>query len=183
MADDPAQNLDATISVKDAIRTISVKDAIRLKHSLNQSIKYRGMNARIEYRGMNARQIEELKRISSADWQKVRANVKTYGYRVKPFWYAAVVLLALVCYFVPALRHSLIVHILLCAAVAGKVGKAEGYNDGYFMGFGDGFEYGIEKLLGIDEKESREIHDRAIEMKIDENLIESFDREQTPPPA
>ena len=41
-----------------------------------------------------------------------------------------------------------------------------------------GFEGGINKAYGIDEKEAMDIHDRAIDMQFDERVIKAFDEKK-----
>lgn len=55
--------------------------------------------------------------------------------------------------------------------MAAKLGQADGYREGFFVGYENGFEAGINKLIGIDEKESQDIRERATEMEIDSRVI------------
>jgi hypothetical protein len=155
---------------------IRVQDAIRLKHSINQDIRHCGLNAQ---------QIEEKKKITREDWAAVRKwyaeLVKMYGYRLRLYWYivaAALGVFYLTYTVQPWHLYAGIALALVIMWMAAKLGQADGYREGFFAGYENGFEGAINKMLGIDEKESRNIHDRAVEMEIDEGVIASLDKQQ-----
>ena len=59
---------------------------------------------------------------------------------------------------------------------AGELGKLDGYREGFDAGYENGIETGVDKPLGSDEAEARDIHDRSIEMEMDEMPIKGFDK-------
>lgn len=52
--------------------------------------------------------------------------------------------------------------------------RREGYVDGHDAGF----ESGINRALGISDKEALEIHEMSTEMQIDEYIVAAFDEKK-----
>ena len=148
---------------------ISVQDAVRLKHELNKSINYGGYNAR---------ELRELARLN--DEQRARlgvelANIKKVWW-VFPDWTMLVGLLiavGLLFYF-----ESLSGRILSALAsiyCATQVAYRLGVYHGFAHGYQEGQEQGIHRILGISPEEAHEIGEKAIEMEMDDRLINNLD--------
>jgi hypothetical protein len=67
----------------------------------------------------------------------------------------------------------------VCALYAvAEVFKREGHREGYVDGYDAGFEGGFNRALGISDKDVREIHEKATEMKIDDISVAAFDKQK-----
>lgn len=155
---------------------LNLKDAIRLKHSINEDIRYCGLNAQ---------EIEEKKEISVEQWAAARKwyaeLIKDYGYRLRVYWYIIAIALATFYFLYPRQPWRMwtaVALALLIIYMAAKLGQAQGYREGFFVGYENGWEGGINKLLGISQEESHDIHERATEMKIDSGVIAHLDEQE-----
>jgi hypothetical protein len=149
-------------------------------------------------RRMNEAEICKVRQISPKDWQEAQKRyeelVKMHDYnaaqlpwrylplfqkppvqlrRLPNFWWVVAIVLALVGYFVPAWRSSLeIAFVVVMFQIGYRIGLTGGLNVGcreeYFVGYVNGFEAGINKVLGTDETKAKEARDRAAEMEKDD---------------
>jgi hypothetical protein len=159
---------------------ISPQDMLRVKHSINSDIRYCGLNAQ---------EIEEKKKITPEQWSAARKwyaeLAKMYGYRLRIHWYIVAVSLAAFYFAYPRQPWRMWTAVALAVVIiymAGKLGQADGYREGFLAGYENGWDNGINKMLGIDEEESRDIHERATEMKIDSGVIAHLDERKSKQP-
>lgn len=149
--------------------TMNLADALRLKHSINQEITYKGLNAR---------QVTEAQKVGVDGWQKVRNDYSVWVKHLRLFnnWVVAIfgfVGVGLGIYLTGWLKAIGIIIAFYCFA---ELYKRKGHKEGYFDGYDAGMHDGVNKMLGIDDDESADIHERAIEMKIDEGVINRLDK-------
>lgn len=158
-------------------RLVSAKEAYRLKHEINKTITYGP--------GLNAQEVAGLQQLDAKQWKTVSREYDNWARQGR--WFNTVVLrvvgvvggVGFVSYFQPKGWVGWAVWVggaaaLFCLVVlVEREQHREGYMDGYDAGFSDG----INKAFGIDEKEAKDIHDRAIEMEIDEGVLKAFDNE------
>jgi hypothetical protein len=160
MADDKEKSL------KGGIR---VDDAIRLKHEINKSITYQGFNAK---------EVEELANMTSEDYRKIRLK---YAGQLKEWtiipdfvWYALSIV-GILLIFWNAVWYLKLVGLVCVGYSALQIGSRVGNPAGFIIGYEWGLSDGVYKALGIDDKEAADIHDRSIEMEMDEKLIKRMD--------
>ena len=148
---------------------INIHDAVRLKHELNKSIKYGGYNAR---------EIEALGRLNEEQHTSLSAelaNIKKVWW-IFPDWIMVVGSIAAfgsLFYFDSYLAR--IVSALAAIYCASQVAYRLGVDYGFAHGYQEGQEQGVHRILGISPDEAQDIHERAIEMEMDEMLVKSLD--------
>ena len=156
---------------------ISVQDLIRLKHELNKSITHAGYNAK------EIRELERLNEAQHTTFREELANIKEVWW-VFPDW--AMVLGFLVAVGSLFYFESLSAR-LFCALALIYCATQVAYRLGVYYGFGRGFQQGqaegVRRVLGISANDASEIHDRAIEMEMDERLIGKLDERKDQPTA
>ena len=159
---------DEENAVKDGIR---VDDAIKLKHEINKSITY-------ESKGFNAKEVEELTNMTSEDYRKIRLK---YAEQLKEWtiipdfiWYALSIV-GILLVFWNAMWYLKLLGLVCVGYSALQIGSRVGNPEGFIIGYEWGLSDGVYKALGIDDKEAADIHDRSIDMKIDEGLIKRMD--------
>jgi len=152
---------------KKADGEISIKDAYRLKHELNKDITYAGMNAK---------EISNFKKTSADEWKKIRDDYDKWIKQIRA-WGSKTLIAVLVLsgvaffYFSDWIKTASLVVVLYCIM---EIAKREGHREGYIDGFDAGKEEGINKTLGINDEELADVHERAIEMEIDERLVSKW---------
>jgi hypothetical protein len=161
---------DKENGVEDGIR---IDDAIRLKHEINKSITYQGFNAK---------EVEELAKMTSEDYRKIRRKyteqLKEWTIIPNFIWYAfsIVGILLIFCnvvWYLKLLGLGCVGYSAL--QIGSRVGNPEGFITGYEWGLSDG----VYKTLGIDEKEAADVHDRSIEMEMDQRLIKGIEERKS----
>src|SRR5581483_6768284 len=110
---------------------MSPQDLVRLKHSINQQI---------HYCGLNAKEVTEKKKIRPEEWAAARKRyaelVKTFGYRVHAVWWIVAIALMLIAYFDGASRlYAGPIFAFVMAFIVWKLGQADGYKEGFFVGY------------------------------------------------
>ena len=157
------------MSASEESDTMSVQDAIRLKHDLNKSIKYLGYDAR---------EIKGLKRVSGEEFKQLYASIPVLR---EAWWFFSdrTMLIGFLVSGCSLLYFTSDIARLFCIVgmiyFATQVSYRRGVWYGYIQGFTYGHEKGVEKVLGISAVESTELRDRAIEMEMDERLIQGLD--------
>ncbi len=148
---------------------IRVDDAIRLKHEINKSITYQGFNAK---------EVEELTNMTSEDYQKIRLK---YAEQLKEWtiipnfiWYALSIV-GILLIFWNTIWYLKLLGLICVGYSALQIGSRVGNPAGFIIGYEWGLSDGVYKVLGIHEKEAKDIYKRATEMKIDEDLIKRMD--------
>jgi hypothetical protein len=157
---------------------LTVEEAVRLKDSINKSITYGP--------GLNAGQVEALKTLSE-QWASVRRDYDEWAKRTRGRNFVLLII-GLACLY--ACDHYLawkgwigwaaLIAGIIAVCVFGALFRREGHRDGYVDGYEAGFSDGIDRAYGIDEKEAMDIHNRAIDMQLDEGIIKSFDIKRQP---
>jgi len=148
---------------------ISIEDAIRLKHDLNQNITHGGYSAK------QIREMESLTKEQYAEVNRQLAEIKKTWWFFPNYFWAIGILCAGFCilYFSQLLVQVIgLVILLYCTA---QFGYRSGVLYGYVRGYEGGHEEGVHKSLGITAEGATDIHDRAIEMEMDEKLIKRMD--------
>jgi len=149
---------------------ISVEDAVRLKHQLNQEITYGG--------GLNARKIREMEGLSQEQYAEVNKQLseikKSWWFFPDYFWIIGLLIGGFCIFYFDKMivRVIALVVILYCI---GSLAYRSGVLYGYVRGYESGHEEGVHRALGITPDDARDIHDRAIEMEMDEMLIKKMD--------
>jgi hypothetical protein len=149
---------------------MSVQDAIRLKHGLNKSIKCHGYDAR---------EIQELKRLTTEQFEELNEGISILR---DAWWFFSdrTMVIGFLISGCSLLYFASDIARLFCIVgmiyFATQVSYRYGVWYGYTRGFEYGHEKGVEKVLGISAVESTEMHKRATEMAVDERLIQRLDR-------
>jgi hypothetical protein len=156
---------------------ITVQDAVRLKHEVNRSIKYGGYNAR---------EIRELERLNEEQRAKLGAelaNIKKVWWFF-PDWVMAIGSIAAFgsLFYFDGLTAR-IVFALAAIYCATQVAYRLGVHYGFARGYQEGQEQGVHRVIGISEDEAQDIHERAVEMEMDESLIQKLDERKDQPSA
>src|SRR6266404_319744 len=141
---------------------MSFEQLVRLKKELNHSITYGNSN-------LNARQVTELQTMDATQWAKVKRDydewTKKMQANVLVLFAVAAVGVAACFYF----KNWIGMAGAVCAIYAvANICRREGCREGYMDGYDAGFENGVNRALGISDKEILEIHEMATEMKIDD---------------
>lgn len=149
---------------------ISVKDAMRLKNELNQKITYGG--------GLNAKQIRDMEGLTqeqSAEVSRQLSEIRKSWWLFPDYVWITGLLVGVSAFFY---FHQLIVQIFALAAVlycTAQLAYRSGLLYGYVRGYESGHEEGVHKSLGITPADAEDIRDRAVEMEMDERLIQKMD--------
>jgi hypothetical protein len=150
------------------LSNLTVEQAIRLKHKIAKSITYGP--------GLNSRQILDLQKLDREKWAKVRRDYDEWHKSTKMQLFLLAV--AIVSAF-GAYRYKgwvSIIAFLIAFYSVGALFKRDGHREGYFEGYEAGYEEGIFHSFGIDDNEATEVHKMAVDMEIDEMVIEGFDK-------
>jgi len=152
---------------------IRIDDAIRLKDEINKSITYQGFNAK---------EVEELAKMTAEDYRKIRLK---YGEQLKEWtiipnfiWYALSIV-GILLIFWNALWYLKLLGLASVGYSALQIGSRVGNPEGFIIGYEWGLSDGVYKTLGIDEKEAADVHDRSIEMEMDERLIKGIEERKS----
>ena len=152
---------------------ISIKDAFRLKREINKQIMYSGLNAK---------QIEELKDLTKEQYKEVHrhlSEIKKSWWIFPDYFYLILMILSALC-IIGFSKNYPIIGIAFGVMVLGiyKLSYRSGLLEGYILGYEAGHEGGVLKVLGISSKEAKDIHERSIEMQMDERIIGNFDKKE-----
>jgi hypothetical protein len=151
---------------------MSLEQLVRLKKKLNQSITYGNST-------LNAQQVTELQRMDATQWAKVKRD---YDEWTKKMQTNVLVLFAVAAVGVAAwfyFKSWIGMAGAVCAIYAvANICRREGRREGYMDGYDAGFEGGVNRALGISDKEILEIHEMATEMKIDDISVAAFDKQK-----
>jgi len=154
----------------------SIKNAIKLKHMLNQ---------RITYGRLNARQVEQMVDLTPDQYAEINRQLsvirKSWYFFPDYVWYVGI-LVSFCCWVF--FKRPIVNEIALLAALycTGQLCYRAGVQYGYIRGYESGHEGGVHKALGITSEDAKEIHESAIEMKMDEMLINGWDKAENPCP-
>ena len=152
---------------------MSLEQLVRLKKEVGQSINYG--NSRL-----NAIQVTELQRMDATQWAKVKRDYHEWakGMRVNVLVLLAIAVggIILWLYF----KNWIGIAGAICAVYAViNICKREGHREGYMDGYDAGFEGGVNRALGISDKEALEVHEMATEMKIDDLSVAALDKKKS----
>jgi hypothetical protein len=148
---------------------IGIKDAIRLKHTLNETITYGGLNAR---------QVDEIVNLTPDQRAELNRQLseirKTWFFPPDYAWYAGILISGCCWLF---FRRPIISEIALLFAIycTGQLCYRAGVQYGYIRGYESGHEGGIHKVLGITSEDAKDIRERAVEMEMDEMVLNKWD--------
>lgn len=149
---------------------LSIEDAIGLINNLNQQITIGGFNAK---------EISELKNLTKEQYAEVGRQLAG----IKKEWWLFpdyIWIIGLIGGFLSILYFQQwivqIVGLILVLYCTAQLGYRSGVQYGYVRGYESGHEEGVHKALGITPKEAIDMHDRAVEMKMDEMLIKKMDQ-------
>jgi hypothetical protein len=161
-----------TDETKDA-NTMTVTEAVRLKHQLGQNITWGNS-------GLNALQIEELTKLTAADYARIRNGYKeNHTVVVFPTYilFAMMVGCAIAYYFI-TYGWVKVAAVILGAMCFMTMMKREGHAEGYVEGYEVGHDAAIYKTLGIKPEELNEMREFATDMKMDNMLVEKMNEHE-----
>ena len=149
---------------------VRIDDAIRLKHEINKSITYQGFDAK---------EVEDLTKMTSEDYRKIRLK---YAEQLKEstiipnfIWYALTIIGIFLIFF-SALWYFKLLGLICVGYSSLQIGSRVGNPEGFIIGYEWRLSDGVYKTLGIDEKEAADIYKRATEMEMDESLIQRIEK-------
>lgn len=59
-----------------------------------------------------------------------------------------------------------------------NLGKVQGHWEGYMAGYEDSRHYSVHEMTGVKPEEEKDLNERALEMEVDEGVIERLDESQ-----
>jgi hypothetical protein len=151
---------------------LSIKDAIRLKHETNKDITYGGLNAR------QIRELEELSQEQYGDIKEAIVTIKKSWWVFPDYLFWIFMLLGGLGIFIFSNTNIRIIASIIAVYFLTQLYYRKGVYYGFMRGYEDGHVMRVRKAMKIDKDEAKDIHDRAIEMEIDENLIERMDQKK-----
>lgn len=155
--------------------SMSIADAIALKHELGKMITYRGLNAL---------EIKELKKISIERWRAISGSYDKWQAAIQPLYkkYSLFFFLASLAFSWFLGKYSWI-GLGFAMLFVYFYGFNEGRREGYMEGYESGNEEGINAALGLSDEQSKEISDLAIEMQVDETILNSLAKSDATSPS
>jgi hypothetical protein len=170
----PRQTVGKGVAMSEGDR-ISVQDAIRLKHEINKSIKHGGYSTQ---------EIRELERLNDREHTELAESIKAISkaWFVFPNWvmWGGFLLAGAAALYVESSAGRVVLALTAIFCV-GQGAYRLGVYYGFMRGFQEGHENGVHRVLGISSEDAAEIKDRAIEMEMDERLIQNLDKHSDRP--
>lgn len=153
-------------------KKISIQDAIRLKHAINK---------KITHRGLDAQQIREMEELSADQYDAIKTGLtyikKSWWFLPdKLLWILALVSAFIFFYFQDTIYQKM--SIGLAIYCIGQLCYREGVYYGFTRGYEDGHVTAVHKALGLTPEDQANLHERAVEMQMDEMLIKRMDRQE-----
>lgn len=153
---------------KKQTKKMTVKDLLKQIHEIDKNITYGGMNAK---------EIENFKEIPHKQWKKIKED---YNNWLKLNLLSArgltiiLILFSLAFFYFSGWPKTLSAIIAILSLV--EIVKREGHREGYMDGYESGFDEGINKTLGIDDKTATNLAQNAIEMELNESIINNLEK-------
>ena len=127
---------------------------------------------------LDPRVVQHLKTVSEAQWPRIWAKYRRWfrsvtlgGQFMRPeLMWPAVAAAALIFYVAPgSIRFLCGLFILV---IVYKAIYMQAHGDGYYHGYTDGVDEGVNRVLGLSEEQSRELKERAADLDVEEGMRE-----------
>jgi hypothetical protein len=124
-------------------------------------------------------QIKDLEELSPTEQQELRESI---DYIMKEWWFFPTWFFITLfffglagVFFLPGLLYQVPSGLVVVYSIMQFMYRS-GMLYGFTRGFEDGHVIGVRKVLGIDEEAASQIHEAAVEMMVDENVIDAMEK-------
>lgn len=152
---------------------MTAAEAYKLQHELGQSTTWGNS-------GLNALQIKELTKLTKDDYALIRADYRKWNVKIGST--VALIILTLACAATYVYFSNTWVKIVAMGLAIGffyRLSKQDGRAEGYIDGYEAGHDAAIYKALGIKPEEVAEMREFAIQMEIDDMVVEKINERET----